>query len=72
MEKVDEKGNVIGFSILKISALKTEKPLSVSLSKISQTPIFQYLSIILYSVSLFATGLPSFLATCTNSSTLLL
>jgi len=31
MEKVDEKGNIIGFSILKVSALKEEEPLSVSL-----------------------------------------
>ncbi|MGH7596162.1 MAG: DUF2283 domain-containing protein [bacterium] len=31
MEKVDEKGNVIGFSILKVSSLKGQKPLSVSL-----------------------------------------
>lgn len=30
MEKVDEEGNIIGFSILKVSALK-ERPLSVSL-----------------------------------------
>ena len=30
MEKVDKEGNIIGFSILKVSALK-EKPLSVSL-----------------------------------------
>ena len=30
MEKVDEKGNLIGFSILKVSALK-EKPLSINL-----------------------------------------
>ena len=30
MEKVDEEGNVIGFSILKVSAVK-EKPLSISL-----------------------------------------
>ena len=30
MEKVDEEGNIIGFSILKVSTLK-EKPLSVSL-----------------------------------------
>ena len=30
MEKVDEEGNVIGFSILKVSALK-EKPLSIEL-----------------------------------------
>lgn len=31
MEKVDEEGNIIGFSILKVSALKPQKPLSVSL-----------------------------------------
>ena len=31
MEKVDEKGNLIGFSILKVSALKGRKPLSISL-----------------------------------------
>ena len=30
MEKVDEEGNIIGFSILKVSALKN-KPLSISL-----------------------------------------
>jgi uncharacterized protein YuzE len=30
MEKVDEEGNVIGFSILKVSELK-EKPLSITL-----------------------------------------
>jgi len=30
MEKVDEEGNIVGFSILRVSALK-EKPLSVSL-----------------------------------------
>lgn len=29
-KKVDEEGNIIGFSILKVSALK-EKPLSISL-----------------------------------------
>lgn len=32
MEKVDREGNVIGFSILRVSALKEQKPLSVSLS----------------------------------------
>ena len=32
MEKVDDKGNVIGFSILKVSALKAV-PLSISLKK---------------------------------------
>ncbi len=31
MEKVDEDGNIIGFSILKISAIGMEKPLSVTL-----------------------------------------
>ena len=31
MEKVDEEGNIIGFSILKVSALKEQKPLSISL-----------------------------------------
>lgn len=30
MEKVDEDGNIIGFSILKVSTLK-EKPLSIEL-----------------------------------------
>jgi uncharacterized protein YuzE len=31
MEKVDEEGNVIGFSILRVSALKEQKPISVLL-----------------------------------------
>jgi len=31
MEKVDGEGNTIGFSILKVSALKEQKPLSISL-----------------------------------------
>ena len=31
MEKVDEEGNVIGFSILRVSALREQKPLSISL-----------------------------------------
>lgn len=31
MEKVDNKGNIIGFSILKVSSLKEQKPLSVTL-----------------------------------------
>ncbi len=30
MEKVDEEGNIIGFSVLKVSALKG-KPLSIAL-----------------------------------------
>jgi uncharacterized protein YuzE len=30
MEKVDEEGNIIGFSVLKVSALK-RKPLSIDL-----------------------------------------
>lgn len=33
MEKVDMEGNVIGFSILKISALK-EKPLEIDLASV--------------------------------------
>ncbi|MDP8238028.1 MAG: DUF2283 domain-containing protein [Candidatus Hatepunaea meridiana] len=33
MEKVDKEGNIIGFSILKVSALKEQKPLSVSLRR---------------------------------------
>ena len=33
MEKVDEEGNVIGFSILKVSALKEHEPLNISLKK---------------------------------------
>jgi len=32
MEKVDLQGNVIGFSILKVSALKEQQPLSVCLN----------------------------------------
>ncbi|MBF0520077.1 MAG: DUF2283 domain-containing protein [Nitrospirae bacterium] len=31
MEKVDNEGNVIGFSILKVSKLNNEKPLSIGL-----------------------------------------
>jgi uncharacterized protein YuzE len=31
MEKVDEEGNVIGFSILNVSALKEREQISVSL-----------------------------------------
>jgi uncharacterized protein YuzE len=31
MEKVDKRGNVIGFSILKVSALTQRRPLSVTL-----------------------------------------
>ncbi|MEW5817293.1 MAG: DUF2283 domain-containing protein [Spirochaetota bacterium] len=33
MEKVDNKGNIIGFSILKVSALKEQKPLSIELKR---------------------------------------
>ena len=33
MEKIDNEGNVIGFSILKVSALKEQKPLSIGLKK---------------------------------------
>ena len=32
MEKVDSQGNVIGFSILRVSTLSQRQPLSVSLS----------------------------------------
>jgi len=35
MEKVDNEGNIIGFSILKISALKEQKPLSISLKSLT-------------------------------------
>ena len=35
MEKVDNKGKVIGFSIMKVSALKENKPLSVSLKNLA-------------------------------------
>ena len=31
MEKVDKEGNIIGFSILKVSALEEQKPLPVIL-----------------------------------------
>lgn len=31
MEKIDAEGNVIGFSILKVSALSAPKPLSITL-----------------------------------------
>ncbi len=34
MEKVDNKGKVIGFSILKVSALKGQKPISLSLKPV--------------------------------------
>jgi uncharacterized protein YuzE len=35
MEKLDNEGNVIGFSILKVSALKDEDPISVYLKSAS-------------------------------------
>ena len=34
MEKVDEEGNVIGFSILRVSASKESEPLVVSLKPV--------------------------------------
>jgi uncharacterized protein YuzE len=34
MEKVDNKGKVIGFSILKVSALKGQEPISISLKPV--------------------------------------
>lgn len=33
MQKVDKQGNIIGFSIMKVSALKEQKPLSVTLDE---------------------------------------
>jgi len=33
LRKADPDGNVLGFSILKVSALKAQSPLSVSLEK---------------------------------------
>lgn len=33
MEKVDGQGNIIGFSVLKVSALKGKQPLSVTLKR---------------------------------------
>jgi uncharacterized protein YuzE len=33
MEKVDEEGNILGFSILKVSALSGQQPLSVALRR---------------------------------------
>jgi hypothetical protein len=33
MEKVEKEGNVLGFSILKVSAIKGHNPLSVSLKQ---------------------------------------
>ena len=33
MEKVDEEGNIIGFSILKVSALKKQESISIGLKK---------------------------------------
>jgi len=41
MEKVDEEGNIIGFSILKVSALQ-DKPLSISLeSRVAKQVFFK-------------------------------
>ncbi|MCI0620917.1 MAG: DUF2283 domain-containing protein [Acidobacteria bacterium] len=33
MEKVDSQGNILGFSVLKVSALSDQSPLSFSLKK---------------------------------------
>ena len=33
MEKVDENGDILGFSILNVSALKGQQPLSVALQR---------------------------------------
>jgi uncharacterized protein YuzE len=35
MKKVDEDGNVIGFSILRVSSLREQKPVSVNLQAVS-------------------------------------
>jgi len=35
MDKVDKEGNIIGFSILKISALKEQTPLSIRLKSLA-------------------------------------
>ncbi|MCD6336225.1 MAG: DUF2283 domain-containing protein [Candidatus Latescibacteria bacterium] len=37
MEKVDAKGGVIGFSILKVSALGEQSPLSIRLKSLAAT-----------------------------------
>jgi hypothetical protein len=37
MEKVDDEGNVLGFSVLRVSAMK-EKPLDVALSPLTAPP----------------------------------
>lgn len=34
MEKVDNKGKVIGFSILKVSSLKGQEPISINLKPV--------------------------------------
>ena len=33
MEKVDSQGNIIGFSMLKVSTLSSQSPVSISLKK---------------------------------------
>jgi uncharacterized protein YuzE len=33
MEKVDKEGNIIGFSILKVSCLREQKPISIGLKR---------------------------------------
>lgn len=35
MEKVDRQGNIVGFSVLNISELKKQQPLSVSLKSVA-------------------------------------
>ncbi|MBF0552779.1 MAG: DUF2283 domain-containing protein [Deltaproteobacteria bacterium] len=35
MEKIDEDGNILGFSILKVSSLRGGKPLSVTLKSLA-------------------------------------
>ncbi|HEV8129617.1 MAG TPA: DUF2283 domain-containing protein [Acidobacteriota bacterium] len=33
MEKIDSQGNILGFSILKVSALKGRRPISITLKR---------------------------------------
>jgi uncharacterized protein YuzE len=41
MEKVDEEGHIIGFSILKVSALKGQPPLAMTLKKPMPNEVLQ-------------------------------
>jgi hypothetical protein len=39
MEKVHSEGNLLGFSLLKVSSLKGEQPLSTTLKKCTAEPL---------------------------------